>query len=182
MTDLRTAAQAVIDILEHNDIKINDAVHNALNDLRQALAEHDNRKPIAWEVETKSYGKGYSFSNEFLEAFPRFPLPSEPVDPVALGWYRELCTEPVKYSFSFGAICPNIYDKWKPLYPTPPSEPVGSVASCQVILDSSPPSVDALISMIDGLTVQHFSEKGVDYFCYDMGEVNAILDKYRGVK
>lgn len=49
-------------------------------------------------------------------------------------------------------------------------------------LYTTPPSVDALIAEIDVLTVQHFSEKGVDYFCYEMGEVSAILDKYRGVK
>lgn len=36
----------------------------------------DGRKPIAWEVETKAYGKGYSFSEEFFEAFPRFPCTS----------------------------------------------------------------------------------------------------------
>ena len=89
---------------------------------------------------------------------------AEPVEPVALGWYRELCTEPVKYSFSFGAICPNIYDKWKPLYTTPPS-------------------VDALIGEIEGLDRLDYSDFGMvpcsngDWIDFD--ELKAILGKYR---
>lgn len=56
--------------------------HNKINDLAQRIEAHgieqpnDGRKPIAWEVETKAYGKGYSFSEEFFEVFPRFPCTS----------------------------------------------------------------------------------------------------------
>lgn len=39
MTDIRTIAQRALDTIDHNDIRVNNAVHHALNDLRQALAE-----------------------------------------------------------------------------------------------------------------------------------------------
>lgn len=72
-------------------------------------------------------------------------------EPVA--WYKELCTEPVGYSFSFGAECPNPYDRWVKLY-------------------TAPPSIDALIAEIDGLDVPPMVKLKLGF----------ITDKYRGQK
>lgn len=42
-----------------------------------AASGNSGRVPIAWRTETP-HGPGYAFADEFLEAFPRFPLPPDP--------------------------------------------------------------------------------------------------------
>ena len=72
--------------------------------VREAIAalsaggEVDGRKPIAWEVQSKAYGKCYSFSNEFLATFPNAPVDYVPaptpagagdaVDAARYRWFR----------------------------------------------------------------------------------------------
>jgi hypothetical protein len=51
----------------------------------------DGRVAIAWRCETK-YGPGYSFANEFWEAFPTFPNPPRPQHE-AVPTYRERLSE-----------------------------------------------------------------------------------------
>lgn len=38
------------------------------------------RTPIAWAVDTKHHGRCYSVSDEFLKAFPNFPIPPSKAD------------------------------------------------------------------------------------------------------
>lgn len=42
--------------------------------LQSSGVEVGCRTPIAWVVETEHYGRGYSFSNEFIETFPNAPV------------------------------------------------------------------------------------------------------------
>lgn len=51
-------------------------------------------------------------------------------------------------------------------------------SNCQGFLDSSPPSVDALIAEIMDCEINgHYGDTG-----YDVGQVNAVIDKYRSAK
>lgn len=45
-----------------------------LSTLATAAEAGDGRVPILWRVDTQ-YGRGYVPSDEFIEAFPRFPIP-----------------------------------------------------------------------------------------------------------
>lgn len=58
--------------------------HEGHIDMRGLAVRKDERavtarRPIAWATEVEHYGLGYVFSDEFIAAFPRFPLPEHAV-------------------------------------------------------------------------------------------------------
>jgi len=56
------------------------ALDGRIKQLEAAMVVHDKwgpAIPIAWQTDTE-YGIGYVFSDEFIEAFPNFPLPAKP--------------------------------------------------------------------------------------------------------
>lgn len=71
MSNLRKAAQAVVDIW--NDPSL--AIEPAIEALRQALEQTKGFEAVAWAVDTP-YGRGYSYSEELLAAHSELNRPS----------------------------------------------------------------------------------------------------------
>lgn len=163
MTDnLRKAAQLAIDTIEHNDILLNDAAHNALNNLRAALAE--TGEPVAWATDTP-YGRGYSYSDEFIAAHSNFQYPVKP----------PLGVESILY----------VYSGPQGVFYAPIIEQGEIILSLMNVDEEewtgtriTNGTVDALIAELEGLGAHHVPNHSDEYYV-QLKKLKAVLSKYK---